>query len=155
MNLRGRSLLSGRWNGWPFVHSVLTPRVSLVPPDGLVLEVKGSLHLFNGVEGLSRALASECALLGLKSMVALSPTPLAALVAARVGKPFIVTELTRLVGQLMPLPLAALRWPQETFERLARMGVRTIGQVLRLPRAGFHAAFRHRLARDARPAHWS
>ena len=125
-----------------------TPRVSLVPPDGLVLEVKGSLHLFNGVEGLSRALASECASLGLKSMVALAPTPLAALVAARVGKPgrpmgqpFVVTDLTRLVGQLMPLPLAALRWPEETLERLARMGVRTIGQVLRLPRAGFARRF--------------
>jgi protein ImuB len=125
-----------------------TPRVSLVPPDGLVLEVKGSLHLFNGVEGLSRALASECASLGLKSMVALAPTPLAALVAARVGKPggpmgqpFVVMELTRLVGQLIPLPLAALRWPQETLERLARMGVRTIGQVLRLPRAGFARRF--------------
>jgi protein ImuB len=118
-----------------------TPRVSLVPPDGLVLEVKGSLHLFNGVEGLSRALASECASLGLKSMVALAPTPLAALVAARVGKPLAVTELTRLVGQLMPLPLAALRWSQETLERLARMGVRTIGQALRLPRAGFARRF--------------
>jgi protein ImuB len=118
-----------------------TPRVSLVPPDGLVLEVKGSLHLFNGVAGLSRALASECASLGLKSMVALAPTPLAALVAARVGKPFVVTEMTRLVGQLMPLPLAALRWPEKTLERLARMGVRTIGQVLRLPRAGFARRF--------------
>ena len=118
-----------------------TPRVSLVPPDGLVLEVKGSLHLFNGVEGLSRALASECASLGLKCMVALAPTPLAALVAARIGQPFVVTELTRLVGQLMPLPLAGLRWPQKTLERLARMGVRTIGQVLRLPRAGFARRF--------------
>ena len=118
-----------------------TPRVSLVPPDGLVLEVRGSLHLFNGVEGLSRALAGESASLGLKSMVALAPTPLAALVAARVGKPFVVTELTRLVGQLMPMPLVALRWPEETLERLARMGVRTIGQVLRLPRAGFARRF--------------
>lgn len=118
-----------------------TPRVSLVPPDGLVLEVKGSLHLFGGVEGLSRALASECASLRLKSMIALAPTPLAALVAARVGKPFAVTELTRLVGQLMPLPLAALRWPDETLDRLARMGVRTIGQALRLPRAGFARRF--------------
>ncbi len=118
-----------------------TPRVSLVPPDGLVLEVKGSLHLFNGVEGLSRALASECASLGLKPMVALAPTPLAALVAARIGKPFMVTELTRLIGQLMPLSLAALRWPPETLERLARMGVRTIGQALRLPRAGFARRF--------------
>ncbi|MGH8208971.1 MAG: Y-family DNA polymerase, partial [Steroidobacteraceae bacterium] len=118
-----------------------TPRVSLIPPDGLVLEVRGSLHLFNGVQGLSRALASECASLGLKSVVTLAPTPLAALVAARVGKPFVVTELTRLVGQLMPLPLVALRWPQETLERLARMGVRTIGQALRLPRAGFARRF--------------
>jgi protein ImuB len=133
-----------------------TPRVSLVPPDGLVLEVKGSLHLFGGVDGLSRALASECASLGLKSMVALAPTPLAALVAARVGKQgslagrsvrrpidqsFVVTEPTRLVGQLMPLPLAALRWSEETLERLARMGVRTIGQALRLPRAGFARRF--------------
>ena len=125
-----------------------TPRVSLVPPDGLVLEVKGSLHLFNGVEGLSRALASECANLGLKSLVALAPTPLAALVAARVGKPggpvgqsFVVTEPARLIGRLMPLPLAALRWPEETLERLARMGVRTVGQALRLPRAGFARRF--------------
>ncbi|HVW67860.1 MAG TPA: DNA polymerase Y family protein [Steroidobacteraceae bacterium] len=139
-----------------------TPRVSLVPPDGLVLEVKGSLHLFNGVEGLSRALVSECTTLGLKPMVALAPTPLAALVAARSGKPgspmgqpgrpmgqpggpmgqpFVVTELTRLVGQLMPLSLVVLRWPEEVLERLARMGVRTIGQVLRLPRAGFARRF--------------
>jgi protein ImuB len=118
-----------------------TPRVSLVPPDGLVMEVKGSLHLFNGVEGLSRALANECASLGLRPMMALAPTPLAALVAARAGKPFVVTELTRLVGQLMPLSLAALRWPQDTLERLARMGVRTIGQALRLPRAGFARRF--------------
>ena len=66
---------------------------------------------------------------------------LAALVAARVGKPFVVMDLGRLVGQLMPLPLTALRWPQETLERLARMGVRTIGQALRLPRAGFARRF--------------
>jgi protein ImuB len=74
-------------------------------------------------------------------MVAFAPTPLAALVAARVNKPFVVTEPTRLVGQLIPLPLAALRWPAETLDRLARMGVRTIGQALRLPRAGFARRF--------------
>src|SRR5690349_8053891 len=38
-----------------------TPRVSLVPPDGLLLEVKGSLHLFNGPHGLIKALLGECA----------------------------------------------------------------------------------------------
>src|SRR6185312_11433135 len=49
--------------------------------------VKGSLHLFNGVEGLCSCVASECAALGMQSALALSPTPLAALVAARCGQP--------------------------------------------------------------------
>jgi protein ImuB len=123
-----------------------TPRVSIVPPDGLLLEVKGSLHLFNGVEGLSSSLVNECAALGVRSTLALAPTPLSALVAARCGEPlngepFTILGLTQLVSQLSPLPLAALRWPQETIDRLARIGVRTIGQVLRLPRAVFARRF--------------
>jgi protein ImuB len=118
-----------------------TPRVSLVAPDGLLLEVKGSLHLFGGTDGLIRALAKECGLVGIKPAIALAPTPLAALAAARVGKPFIVTNKAQLVGRLSSLPLTPLRWPQDVTERLARMGVRTIGQALRLPRAGFARRF--------------
>jgi len=115
--------------------------VSLVPPDGLLLEVKGSLHLFNGVDGLHQALANEFASLGVQPVLALAPTPLAALAAARAGKPFVAMNMAQLVGQLTPLPLTTLRWPQQTLERLARMGVRTIGQALRLPRAAFARRF--------------
>jgi protein ImuB len=118
-----------------------SPRVSLVPPDGLLLEVKGSLHLFNGVEGLCGCLTSDCAALGLKPVMALAPTPLSALVAARTGKSFAVEDISQLIGKLSPLPLMALRWSPQILERLAHMGVRTIGQVLRLPRAGFARRF--------------
>ena len=118
-----------------------TPRVSLVAPDGLLLEVKGSLHLFGGTDGLIRALANECGTVGIEPAIALAPTPLAAMVAARAGKPFIVTNKAQLIGRLSAVPLAPLRWPQDVVERLARMGVRTIGQALRLPRAGFARRF--------------
>jgi protein ImuB len=118
-----------------------TPRVSLVAPDGLLLEVKGSLHLFAGTEGLLRALADECGKVGIEAAVALAPTPLAAMIAARVGKPFIVTNKAQLIGRLSSMPLTPLRWPPDDVERLARMGVRTIGQTLRLPRAGFARRF--------------
>jgi protein ImuB len=122
-----------------------TPRVSLVAPDGLLLEVKGSLHLFGGTDGLIRALANECGTVGIKPVIALAPTPLAAMVAARVGKPygqpFIVTNAAQLIGRLASAPLTPLRWPKDVIERLARMGVRTIGQALRLPRAGFARRF--------------
>jgi len=133
----------------------LTPRVSLEPPDGLLLEVKGSLHLFGGVAGLSREMAGECSRLKMPCMLALAPTPLAALALARAGRklgvpdsliaasgsPLVITDPAQLVGKLSPLPLATLRWPQDTVDRLARIGVRTIGEALRLPRAGFARRF--------------
>jgi protein ImuB len=127
----------------------LTPRVSLDAPDGLLLEVKGSLHLFGGVEGLSREMAAECSRLGMPGTLALAPTPLAALVLARglaraeraemAG--LLVADPAQLIGTLSPLPLGLLRWPQDTLDRLARVGVRSIGEALRLPRAGFARRF--------------
>ncbi len=126
----------------------LTPRVSLDPPDGLLLEVKGSLHLFGGVEGLSREMAGECSRLRMPGTLAVAPTPLAALALARAGRRrgvsgalLVITDPAQLVGKLSPLPLAMLRWPQDTLDRLARIGVRTIGEALRLPRAGFARRF--------------
>src|SRR5262249_54996596 len=88
--------------------------------------------------------------LDIEPVVALAPTPLAALVAARAEalagtgppvQPFMVTNQAQLVSRLSAMPLAPLRWPLEVQERLARMGVRTIGQVLRLPRVGFARRF--------------
>lgn len=118
-----------------------TPRVSLAPPDGVLLEVRSSLHLFGGVEGLCAALLGECAQLQRTVALAFAPTSLAALVGARAQRPFGVLDAAQLTGSLAPVPVTALRWPQETIERLACLGVRTIGQVLRLPRAGFAQRF--------------
>ncbi len=118
-----------------------TPRVSLAPPDGLTLEVKGSLHLFGGVAKLGAGFLAGCRSIGSRPKLALAPTALAALAGARSGKPFNVREPARLVGALAPLPLATLRWPPEVLERLAKVGVRTIGAALRLPRAGFARRF--------------
>ena len=119
----------------------LTPRVALAPPDGLLLEVKGSLHLFGGVDGLRREMSAACAHCGLSGTLALAPTPLAALTAARAGRPLVVLDSAQLIGQLAALPLEALRWPPKLLGRLACIGVRTIGQALRLPRAGFAQRF--------------
>jgi protein ImuB len=118
-----------------------TPRVSLEPPDGLLLEVKGSLHLFAGIAGLRLAVTDECRHLGIRAEVAFAPTPRAALALARAGRPHAVLDPGALTGALAPLPLATLGWPGDVLERLARSGVRTIGAALRLPRAGFARRF--------------
>jgi protein ImuB len=121
-----------------------SPRVSLEWPDALLLEVRGSLALFGGMATLLSQIAVRAAGEGLRARLALAPTPRAALVLARMATSAAaatVPQQDRLVGALAPLPLAALRWPPERLERLAAMGVRTLGEVLRLPRAGFARRF--------------
>jgi protein ImuB len=118
-----------------------TPRVSLEPPDALLLEVRGSLHLFSGLAGLKGGLMQMCEALALRPLLAFAPTPLAALAAARAGRALEITSHAQLVGQLAPLPLSVLRWPAPVVQRLRSMGVRTLGAVLRLPRAGFARRF--------------
>ena len=118
-----------------------TPRVSLERPDGLLLEVRGSLHLFGEAAGLREALLKMCGELRLEASLAFAPTPLAALVMARACKAAQVMERAELVGKLAELALGTLRWPPEIVERLKRTGVRTIGAALRLPRAGFARRF--------------
>src|SRR5215831_18679014 len=112
-----------------------TPRVSLAVPDGLMLEVTGSLHLFGGLSGLRRELTGECLHFQIRPVLAFAPTPLAALTAARAGQELVISDRAQLIGLLAPLPIGALRWPEEIRVRLARAGVRTIGAALRLPRA--------------------
>ena len=118
-----------------------TPRVSLAPPDAVLLEVRGSLRLFGGHARLREQLLTVCASAAVKVALALAPTALAALAGARAGVGFVVMEEARLVGALAPLGLAVLRWPSEVLERLAKIGVRSIGAALRLPRAGFARRF--------------
>lgn len=118
-----------------------TPRVSLVPPDGLLLEVKGSLQLFGGAESLCRAFEARCGEAGVRPFLTIAPTPLAALACARAGKPLLVTQPSHLMGRISDVPLLALRWPVEVTDRLKQIGVYTIGQAMRLPRAGFARRF--------------
>ncbi|HTT44176.1 MAG TPA: DNA polymerase Y family protein [Steroidobacteraceae bacterium] len=118
-----------------------SPRVSLEPPDAVLLEVRGSLALFAGVSRLRQALLEACAPLGQRLHVALAPTPLAALTLARAGAQLPVLQRAALIGALAPLPLAVLRWPSPLPERLKRIGVRTLGALLRLPRGGFARRF--------------
>lgn len=118
-----------------------TSRVSISQPDALLLEVRGSLRLFGGAKKLYRAFLADCVAAGVRPFLGLAPTPLAALAGARTGKPFIVMNSAQLVGQLASMPLGALRWPLETLDRLSKVGVYSVGQALRLPRAGFARRF--------------
>src|SRR3989442_12254369 len=60
-----------------------TPRVSLEPPHGLLLEVEGSLRLFGGLEHLLERLREGLDAMELTAQLAVAPAARAALWRAR------------------------------------------------------------------------
>jgi len=107
-----------------------TSKVSLEPPQGVLLEVAGSLRLFGGAARLMVRLRSGLAELGFEALLAAGPTARAAFWLARGG------------GEtLQALPVAAIGLEPETLALLRRVGVGTLGELMRLPRAGVAARF--------------
>jgi protein ImuB len=99
-----------------------TPRVSLEPPQELLLEVEGSLRMLGGFETLQQKLAAGLSRLGFPVSLASASTARAALWLAR-GEG----------DTLEALPLEATRFDLEFFHSI---GIRTIGELMQLPREG-------------------
>lgn len=138
-----------------------TSEVSLALPDALLLEVRGSLRLFGGIEALLARILGELAAQGHATKAALAPTPYAALwlaAAAGAGEACEPGEDRRRAGvhaagvprclklsdlsdALAPLPLDVLSLDAAQRRRLAGFGVRRIGDLLGLPRSGLARRF--------------
>lgn len=107
-----------------------TPRVSLEPPQALVMEVEGSLRHLGGRWPFLARLRAGLPRLGFEARVAEAPTARAALWLARGGG-----------GRLEALPVAVTSLAPEALELLAKLGIGTIGALLRLPREGIARRF--------------
>lgn len=107
--------------------------VSLVPPDGLVVEIGRSLALFGDPDALCRRIQKALTELGFVAAVARAPTPLAATWFARAA--LAPAAMSAWQERLHALPLAILDEAHAPYAALRKMGLRTLGDVVRLPRA--------------------
>lgn len=114
----------------------LTSLVSIEPPDGVLLEIASSLKLFGGVAPIKTRVADELHRRGLSGHSAAAPTPLGALWLARGGCDDAPAP-DGLPGRIGALPVEVTGWPDDVRRLLAEMGVATLGECLRLSRAGF------------------
>ena len=102
-----------------------TPLVSLAPPRAVLAEIEGSLRLFGGARALTARMKAGSAALGFDAVLAVGCTPRAALWRVAGGG-----------GRLEALPLHATGADDTTLEFLHGIGVRTVGDLIKLPRAG-------------------
>ncbi|HTY99924.1 MAG TPA: DNA polymerase Y family protein, partial [Rhodocyclaceae bacterium] len=108
--------------------------MSIAPPQALLLEIGGCARLFGGLERLKTLVAQGLTEQAIAAALAVAPTPQAALWLAEGGG-----------DELDPLPVARLSWPGDTATRLDRFGLRTLGEIRRLPAA----ALGRRLGKEA------
>ncbi|MEJ1159851.1 hypothetical protein [Prosthecomicrobium sp. N25] len=130
-----------RWT--PLVALDEDPRPGL-PPFGLFLEIGASAHLFGGEAALAADLLARLHAQGFAARAAVADTPGAAWAAARFAAPepppgrrgAPVAVASGAEGDLLAsLPLAALRLSPDTVAGLERVGLKTVGAVMDLPRA--------------------
>jgi len=126
-----------------------SPSVSIDPSgdglEGLFLDVTGAAHLFGGEAALLARIRDRLAEAGAPARVAMGPTPGAAWALARwggrEGHPPIADEETAR-GLLAALPVEALRIDDRTLAQARRFGLKRIGDLYPMPRAGLARRFR-------------
>ena len=118
---------AGRWS--PLVE---------VDGDGLRLDVTGVAHLFGGERGLTEDAQARFAALGLTARVAIAPTAAAAWALAHYS-PGICEEIE---AQIAPLHISALRLDPDTVRTLERLGLKTVGGLIQMPRLALARRFK-------------
>lgn len=113
-----------------------TPTVSLAPPAALRLEIGGCLRLFGGVQAIVDAVLDGCAEQSYSVCWAVAPTPLGAHWLAMAHAGLICQTSSAMQAALAALPCAVPDWAPETRRRLDAFGLKSLGEMRRLPAAG-------------------
>lgn len=111
-------------------------------PDGLWIEATGLAHLFNGEAEFLRHILCHLHGLGFTVRAAMAGTAGAAWGLARFGKSiYSVLPSGDERNAIATLPVNALRLEADNIVLLNRLGLKTIGQILDIPRASLRARF--------------
>ena len=109
--------------------------------DGIILDTTGSDHLMGGEAQMLATMEAELAMLGLTARLAVAPTWGAAWALARFGPVRAICGAEEAFFKLGPLPVAALRLDGPTVLLLRRLGLKTIGAVMDVPRLSLTRRF--------------
>ena len=125
-----------------------SPSVQPLEPDTLWLDVTGCERLFRGEDAIVRQARRGLRSLGFTARAAIADTPAAAYaLACAGGDSETVCPPGQSCSRLAPLPTAALRIDPRVEQQLYALGVRTIGDLMMLPRASLPARFGPMLVR--------
>jgi protein ImuB len=123
------------------VARAFTPRVEAPSPTPVLLDLSGLGRLWSTPHALGHALLDEAKARDIEAQAALAFSRAAALVLAQARPGLTVVPAGGEAAALAPLPLDLLAFEAERRELFRRWGLRTLGDLARLPPAALAARF--------------
>ncbi|MFT5065566.1 MAG: protein ImuB [Yoonia sp.] len=124
-------LWARRWCPWTAIDG----------PAGLVLDTTGSDHLWGGEAVMLRDIEERLARLGLSANLSCAPTHGTAWALSRLGGVREICTTAQLDMRLSPMPVRALRIDGGTVQLLQRLGLKTVGDLMAVPRISLARRF--------------
>jgi len=118
-----------------------TPAVAIDPPDGLLLDATGCAHLWGGERSYITAIHKRFKDFGYDISIALADTVGTAWAVARFASNDSIIESGQQHTALLSLPPACLRIEASATERLEKLGLRQISQLISMPRSALRRRF--------------
>lgn len=141
-SLERMALAAQRWGPWSMVDGA----------DGVLVDTTGSAHLFDGEAAMLAMMAQRYAAQGYTCRVALAPNAGAAWALSHYGREqCAITDPAALPGAVAPLPSAALRLNADTLLLLTRLGLKSVGDLMAVPRESLARRFRNRRSAESNP----
>jgi protein ImuB len=125
-----------------------SPLVAADAPDGIIIDATGATHLHGGEDAMLADMVSRLEVVSLTARAAIADNRGAAHALARfAARPSLVIPESESAERIKPLPIAALRLPQDTVNNLRKLGFRRISDLLATPRAPLTLRFGPELGR--------
>ena len=117
------------------------PIVSIDPPDGLILDISGCTHLWNGEQEYLKEIISRLNSKGYYARGAIADTIGAAWATSRFGNTASIIEEAKQTEALLVLHPAALRLEETVVQKLQKLGLNQIGKFIGMPKSVLRRRF--------------
>ena len=113
-----------------------SPTVIIQYDQMLLLEIGSCMRLHHGLPALMKLIHKSFPTEKLGCRIAVTPTPASAVLCARSSGDICVTDRARLISHIGSIPVQKMKLTSRQHTLLTSLGVKYIGDLLRLPRDG-------------------
>ncbi|WP_394248287.1 Y-family DNA polymerase [Vibrio profundi] len=112
---------------------LVTSDIVILPPKGLLVKASNMLSLYDGLDNYWRTLHEHLKQLNMTFHFSTGFSPYSAILLGQAGANLITSDKTKMTEKVSGYSLSATELPNKQIERLNRVGVNTLNDLLKLP----------------------